>query len=325
MTNTGDRDGAEVCQLYVVARHARVFRADMELKRFVKVFLKKGMSANISFTLDDRCFAFYNTEINDWYVENCDYEIMVGASSRDIRLSGKITISGRAVAPMPDYESKCPSYFRIGEVSEISDEEFSRLYGKKLPSNLPAKRGEFDLTTTLGELSCCLIGKLIIKIAPSVIKGQVENPDMTTMLMLMQGMKELPLRGLIGISGGIADIKVIRGMMEWGNKHRLKGLCLIIAGLFSTLGNVSRQKVEKALKRDERKAAREEAAKAKAEAKAKAAEEEARAKAAKAARKEKAKAEKEEAKASAPSMRERFSSFFSNDDKKDDNNKKAGN
>ena len=170
-----------------------------------------------------------------------------------------------------------------------------------------------------------LIGKLIIKIAPSVIKGQVENPDMTTMLMLMQGMKELPLRGLIGISGGIADIKVIRGMMEWGNKHRLKGLCLIIAGLFSTLGNVSRQKVEKALKRDERKAAREEAAKAKAEAKAKAAEEEARAKAAKAARKEKAKAEKEEAKASAPSMRERFSSFFSNDDKKDDNNKKAGN
>ena len=315
VTNTGDRDGAEVCQLYVGARNSRVFRAEKELKRFVKVFLKKGQSTTVTFTLDDRCFAFYNTEIDDWYVENCDYEIMVGASSRDIRLSGRITISSRPVAPMPDYESKCPSYFDIGNAEEIGDDEFSRLYGKKLPSNLPSKRGEFDLTTTLGELSCCLIGKLIIKVAPAVIKGQVENPDMTTMLMLMQGMKELPLRGLIGISGGIADIRVIRGMMEWGNKHRLKGLLLIIAGLFATLGNVSKQKVEKALKRDERKAAREEAARAKAEAKAKAEEEEAKTKAEKAAK-------KEESKASSPSMRERFSSFFSSgDDKKDDKKK----
>ena len=326
VTNTGDMDGAEVCQLYVGARNSRVFRAKKELKRFVKVFLKKGQSTDVTFTLDDRCFAFYNTEINDWYVENCDYEIMVGASSRDIRLSGTIRISGRAVAPMPDYVSKCPSYYGIGEVGSISDEEFTRLYGKKLPSNEPSRRGEFDLTTTLGELSCCLIGKIIIKVAPSVIKGQVENPDMTTMLMLMQGMRELPLRGLIGISGGIADIKVIRGMMEWGNRHRLKGLFLLIGGLFATLGNISRQKVEKALKRDERKAAREEAAKAKAEAKALAAEEEARAKAEKAARKEEAKAEKaarkEEAKASSPTMRERFSSFFSSDEKKDDSEKK---
>lgn len=315
VTNTGERDGAEVCQLYIGAKNSRVFRAKKELKRFAKVFLEKGQSTRVSFTLDDRCFAFYNTEINDWYVENCDYEILVGASSRDIRLKGLFTISTRPVAPMPDYVSKCPSYFDIGAQSEISDEEFSRLYGKPLPSNEPAKRGEFDLTTTLGELSCCLIGKLIIKIAPSVIKGQVENPDMTTMLMLMQGMKELPLRGLIGISGGIADIKVIRGMMEWGNRHRLKGFFLIIAGLFSTIGNVSKQKAEKALKRTERREAREAAARAKAEAKAKAEAEAAAAKAEKAAR-------KAEAKANSPSMRERFTNFFTSDEKKDKPDKK---
>ena len=164
-------------------------------------------------------------------------------------------------------------------------------------------------------MSCCLIGKLIIKIAPSVIKGQVENPDMTTMLMLMQGMKELPLRGLIGISGGIADIKVIRGMMEWGNRHRLKGFFLIIAGLFSTIGNVSKQKAEKALKRTERREAREATARAKAEAKAKAEAEAAASKAEKAAK-------KAEAKANSPSMRERFTNFFTSDEKKDKPDKK---
>ena len=66
VTNTGDMDGAEVCQLYVGARNSHVFRAKKELKRFVKVFLKKGQSTDVTFTLDDRCFAFYSTHMKDW-------------------------------------------------------------------------------------------------------------------------------------------------------------------------------------------------------------------------------------------------------------------
>ncbi len=302
VTNTGDYDGADVCQLYVRAKGSRVFRADKELKSFAKVFLRKGQSVKVEMNLDDRSFAFYNTEIKDWYVENCDYDILIGSSSRDIRLSGSIKITDSVIAPMPDYESNCPCYYKISELTEIPSEQFSGLYGKELPSNRPAKRGEFDLNTTFGDLACCHLGRLILKVAPGIIKGQVDNPDMTTMLMLMQGMKELPLRGLVGMSGGNADLKLIRGLVEWGNKHRLKGLFMIIGGGISTIANFGRQKQLNETKKQERLIAKQKAQEAKAEAKAK------------------AQAAKAEAKANRPTMSERLSNFRNKNSNNNNNN-----
>ncbi len=92
VTNIGDKDGAEVVQLYVRDPIAKVYRPYFELKGFDKKFIKAGETVNFTFTLDKRSFAYYSVSYDAWTVENGTFEIMVGASSEDIRLTEKIEI-----------------------------------------------------------------------------------------------------------------------------------------------------------------------------------------------------------------------------------------
>ena len=88
--NTGNFDGKEVVQLYVSDKTNKTFRPEKELKGFEKVFVPKGQSAAVTFTLDERSLSWYNTEISDWYAASGKYEILIASSSRDIRLSESI-------------------------------------------------------------------------------------------------------------------------------------------------------------------------------------------------------------------------------------------
>lgn len=90
--NTGKVSGKEVVQLYVKHNKARVSRPPKELKGFAKISLEAGQCSEVSFILDQRSFAYYSTELHDWYAESGVYEIMVGASSRDLRLSESIKV-----------------------------------------------------------------------------------------------------------------------------------------------------------------------------------------------------------------------------------------
>ena len=79
--------GKEIVQLYVADRTGAANRPVKELKNFTKVFLEPGQEKTVEMTLDKRSFAWYNTRIHDWYAATGDYEILAGASSRDIRLT----------------------------------------------------------------------------------------------------------------------------------------------------------------------------------------------------------------------------------------------
>lgn len=241
--NVGNRDGYEICQLYINDPNPVVFKAKKELKGFKKVFIKAGESVTVEHSLDYRSFAFYNTLINDWYAQNGNYNIMIGASSRDIRLQGEIYVEfDQTEKNVPDYKSICPSYYAIDSISEISQREFYSLYGNNdVPPNALSKRGYFDYNTTIGELKVCLIGKMIVKFAPSLIKSQVPNADLTTLLMIQQGMEEMPLRGLVGITSGLVDNKVIEGMLLWGNKHYFRAMNRMFVGIFATLRNFTKK------------------------------------------------------------------------------------
>lgn len=240
--NVGDKDGYEICQLYISDPSPIVYKAKKELKGFKKVFIKAGESVVVEHSLDYRSFAFYNTLINDWYAQNGNYDIMIGASSRDIRLQGEIYVEfDQTEKNVPDYKNICPSYYAIDNISEISQREFYALYGNDVPPNIPSKRGYFDYNTTIGELKVCLVGKMIVKFAPSVIKSQVPNADLTTLLMIQQGMEEMPLRGLVGITSGLVHNKVIEGMLLWGNKHYFRAMNRMFVGIFGTLRNITKK------------------------------------------------------------------------------------
>ncbi len=94
ITNTGERAGAEVVQLYVSPDSKRVFRPIRELKGFEKVMLEPGESKTINFKLNSRDFAYYDDILGKWVVESGEYLVEVGTSSRDLPLNVQIDVKG---------------------------------------------------------------------------------------------------------------------------------------------------------------------------------------------------------------------------------------
>lgn len=100
VTNTGDLEGKEIVQLYVQDLTGAARRPIKELKGYDKVSLKPGETKTVTFTLDYRSFAWYNTSLGDWYAATGDYSILIGASSRDIRLSEQVHLTTQKVLPL---------------------------------------------------------------------------------------------------------------------------------------------------------------------------------------------------------------------------------
>ncbi len=98
--NTGKIEGKEVVQLYVTDKEASVIRPVKELKGFEKVSLKPGETKNVMFKLKKRAFAFYCEAAHDWLVEEGDFIISVGSSSRDIRLTDEVFVSSKDRIPV---------------------------------------------------------------------------------------------------------------------------------------------------------------------------------------------------------------------------------
>jgi beta-glucosidase len=92
VTNTGQRAGAEVVQVYVGDVEASVARPLRELKGFVKVHLEPGETRQVSCQLDQRAFAFWSRRLQQWVVESGEFLIAVGSSSRDLVATEAITI-----------------------------------------------------------------------------------------------------------------------------------------------------------------------------------------------------------------------------------------
>ncbi|MHA1380404.1 MAG: glycoside hydrolase family 3 C-terminal domain-containing protein [Candidatus Helarchaeota archaeon] len=90
VTNSGKREGAEVVQLYVQDVESSVGRPSKELKGFNKINLKPGEKRNLEFTLTKRDLSFYDDIKHDWKFEKGIFRILIGSSSRDIRLEKEI-------------------------------------------------------------------------------------------------------------------------------------------------------------------------------------------------------------------------------------------
>ena len=92
LRNTGKRSGKEVAQVYVRDVRSLLVRPEKELKSFVKLELAPGQRKTISLHLDREAFWYYNPAKTGWVVEAGDFEILVGASSQDLRLRATATL-----------------------------------------------------------------------------------------------------------------------------------------------------------------------------------------------------------------------------------------
>ncbi len=96
LTNTGDRAGADVAQVYVADDHSKVARPAKELKGFAKVMLQPGETKHVSINLDARAFAYFDPAAKQWHITPGTFGILVGRSSEEIVLKGSVAVTEAA-------------------------------------------------------------------------------------------------------------------------------------------------------------------------------------------------------------------------------------
>ncbi len=229
--NTGRMDGAETIQLYVKNAPSTLFKAKKELRAFKKIVLKKGEAEKVTFTLTDDAFAYYNTELKDWHVEKGDYQILIGASSRDIRLAQTISVKENRQADVPDTRQIFPAYHTLkDEILDIPEAQFETLLGRPLPSGAAVPAPPYTETHMLKETAGHWFGKLVIAYAKKQVHAMMKEDDAE---LGNQGMHEaqvleFPLRALGQLNGDLLPKYFVKGFIEILNGHFFKGIRWIL-------------------------------------------------------------------------------------------------
>jgi beta-glucosidase len=99
VTNTGNLTGKEIVQVYVHDEKSGLVRPEKELKGFTKVELQPGETKSVTITLDFRSFAYYHPKYEQWITEDGDFELLIGASSADIRSRVTATLESTLILP----------------------------------------------------------------------------------------------------------------------------------------------------------------------------------------------------------------------------------
>ena len=215
VTNTGSCAGAEVVQLYVAKPDAKVFRPVKELKGFTKVQLEAGESKTVTIPLDDKAFRYWNVATDRWEVEGGSYQLLVGASSADIRLRAAVTVDGTG-APDP-YAGLTLPHYMTGNVTSVPDEEFAALLGRPIPEDKVA----IDRNMTLGEMghSRSPIGWLAAAVLGALLRRSIKKgkPDLNILFQY-----NMPLRALAKMTNGAISMGMVDGIVM-----ELKGFWVI--------------------------------------------------------------------------------------------------
>lgn len=99
VTNTGKIAGKEVVQVYVHDKKSQLIRPPKELKGFAKIELQPGETKTVSVPLDFRAFAYYHPAYKQWITEDGEFDILIGASSSDIRATVTVTLKSTLELP----------------------------------------------------------------------------------------------------------------------------------------------------------------------------------------------------------------------------------
>ena len=221
VTNTGARDGAEIVQVYIAKPGAEIFRPAQELKAFARVPLAAGESRTVTLPLDDKAFRYWNTRTDCWEIEGGRYEVRVGASSTDIRLTANVDIRGTN-APDP-YAGKALPHYKSGSVQNVPDAEWEALLGHPIPQD----KVKIDRNMTLGELnhSRSPLGWLIWAVLTALLNASFKKgkPDLNVLFQY-----NMPLRALAKMTSGAISMGMVDGIVLEAKGFWVIGLLKVI-------------------------------------------------------------------------------------------------
>ncbi len=222
--NTGEVAGKEIIQLYVRDVESSVFRPIKELKGFAKVELQPGEEKIVSIELGQRAFAFYNPELKDWQVESGKFEIMVGASSRDIRLKTTVEVTTSQPAASATDRKKLAAYFNFPKGTPVSQKDFEALLGHAVPANQSPSKGAYTLNTPIGDMQDSFIGRQLYTMLGKQMGKMIEGQEDTPMGLLMNAMmKAMPLRSMLMMGDGPLNHEMLEALLIMINGNFFRG------------------------------------------------------------------------------------------------------
>lgn len=230
--NTGDVAGSEIAQVYVAKPESKIFRAPKELKGFVKIHLDPGEEKKVSVELDDRAFAFWNTATEDWCVESGEYKILVGASSRDIRLEAAAKMKSEDDETIVDLRESAGVYFD-GDPARAREDDFKVIYGGEF--KLAPEITSDSLNNSIERSKDKGLAKFIYNTVDLAMKpkGGVGSSMITNTIM------QTPIRNYVSMSNGLFTEDMADGLLKvFEGKDVAKGVGKIAKGVPNALVNL---------------------------------------------------------------------------------------
>jgi beta-glucosidase len=242
--NIGSIAGKEIVQCYIHDVESTVFRPEQELKEFCKVALEPGESKTVQFILSEIAFSFYDIGHKDWICERGDFEIRIGASSRDIRLQQKITFKNGPAQASILAQGAYPPMLNINEsIDEVDDETFAKRFRSESYALMTrddsvdehrTQLQRFHRNSLLKELaSKRWLGRLLLFTVYKSASNEVQpGPTYNRQVKLVKEVvKNLPLRTLVLFSRGGFSFDTLDACIALANYHFLtafKGFALAV-------------------------------------------------------------------------------------------------
>jgi beta-glucosidase len=228
VTNTGDRNGSDVAQLYVARLGTSgVTRPARELKGYAKVRLAAGESRRIRIPFGPRTFRYFDAVADAWQVEAGEYEVAVGSHVRDLPVRATISREGVDVSA-PTERPADP--LRARPTARIDDSTFAAMLGRSLPdaawgTGPLAENDPMDrLATAKSPLARAGFRLLDSRRRKAEAAGE---PDLN-ILFLLNG----PFRVISKMSGGLATSRLTAAILTLVNGQTIRGLARVIAAYF---------------------------------------------------------------------------------------------
>ncbi len=229
--NTGNRDGAEVVQLYVKNNeNSAVFKPESELRAFAKVYLKTGEEkpVTLSFALSD--LAFFHAGTNVWTLENGEYTVEIGASCEDIRLTAPLAVTGEKTVT-PPYPGTLKR--AMSGAAPVTDGTFASLVAAPLPKEpeplpLTMENRFCDFRKTfMGRIlynAVCGVAKKQLKKAKKMPAGPERDNRIKGAIFLQRIFDTNCVRTLSLSAGKSMPWNIAEGFVQLGNGHFIRGV-----------------------------------------------------------------------------------------------------
>lgn len=222
VTNTGDRAGAEVVQLYVLPPKGGLHRPEKELKGFLKIFLEPGQTKTVGFQMEDRSFAVWQ---DGWVVPGGVYTVALGRSSRDLVLTAPMPRQG--VTPeVPAWQAG--SWYENPNGTP-TPEQWQPLLGRVYEER-PVEKGGFTMENTVSEMQphsrlMALVQRAMVWYIGRGIPGEKSEDDPAYRMLLASSLDASMSNAQInsGIRG-----HVFEALVEMANGRWAKGLALLL-------------------------------------------------------------------------------------------------